>query len=355
MEDCLKDIIKLSRTECECFDTDKPINYNEGQSEVYLDELDGLNLKFINGASGCQNGSLWELMAWARDEAAKQFKADLLSCINKNYTSRRQIYSGLVTNQTNFTSSLSINKNKAGVLFSVPQIKGGEITIKRIGLAINITSAITVDVYSNEDVNNPIASYVINSDANSLTYGTLSTPLKLPLYSSSVSHLEYYFVYNRVGFQPKDIKADCGCGSKRPEWMQWLKINGIEGNGTDYTQFTRSNYVNGLILDVDLRCKTADLICSETRPLDFENDGFDMQIAYANRWLAGALLMQKMLDSPDLNRYTMMDRERVYGMRNHARKMYNDFVQYLCENREVSTGCLVCKPNPNFSMGNIIA
>lgn len=355
MEDCLTNIIKLSRTECECFDEGKPDDYNEGQSDIYLDELEGLNLKIISGDSGCEEGGVWQLMAWARDEAAKQFKADLLSCISQNYVNRRAIYTGII-GQNSFTSSLASSKDKLGLMYSFPQIKGGVLKIKRIGLAINSSTAVSVNIYNNDqNTTTPIATYTVNTTANSLTYATLDTPLELPLYSNSVSRLEYYFVYTRSGFQPKDIKADCGCGGKKPEWTQWLKVNGIEGNGTDYTQFVHSNYVNGLVLDVDLRCKTVELICSDSRPLDFENDGYDMQIGYANRWLAGALLMQKILDSTELNRYTMMDRERVYGMRNHARKMYTDFIQFLCDNREISTGCLMCKPHPNFAMGNIIS
>lgn len=355
MEDCLTNLFKLSRTTCECYDTDKPTDYNEGKADVYLDELEGMNLDMVKAVSDCSSGSLWSILAWAREEAAKQFKADLLACIGTNYSPRRPVYSGLV-GQSSFTGSLALTKAFAGVKYTFPTIKGGVATIKRIGMAFNVSTPITVDVYNNdENSTNPIATYTINTTANTLIYASLATPLDLPMWSNNVSRLEYYFVYSRAGFQPKDNKADCGCGGVPAGWKSWMSVNGIEGNGTDYTGYGTSAHTNGIILDVDLRCQTSELICSDDRPLDFENEGWDMQVVYANRWLAGALAFQKFLDSPNLNRYTMMDREKTYGMRNHARKKYNDFIAYLCDNKEISSGCLKCRPNANFTMGNITA
>ncbi len=287
MEDCLTNIIKLSRTECECFEEGQPNDFNEGQSEIYLDELDGLNLKMLGSIADCQTGGIWGMMAWARDEAAKQFKADLLSCIGTNYKPRRPVYTGLI-GQTSFTSSLAITQDKAGVRIAFQQIKGGTMKVNRIGLAMNSSAAVTVDVYDNDaNQTTPIASYTINSTANTLIYAALGTPLVLPLWSSNVNKLEYYFVYTRSGIQPKDNKSDCGCGGVPPGWTNWITIKGIQGSTSEYHSFSSTKYVNGIILDVDFRCQTSELICSDNHPLDFENDGWDMQIGYANRWKAG--------------------------------------------------------------------
>lgn len=355
MEDCLTNVIKLSRTECECFDDDKPTDYNEGQSEVYLDELEGLSLRMLGGAEDCEQGGIWDLMSWAREEATKAFKADLLSCINTNYISRRSAYSGVI-GQSKFTTSLNLSESKIGVKTSFSQIVGGTMKINRIGVAINQTADVLLEVYDNDEYSSsPRASYTISAAANVLTWATLATPLELPMWSNNVSRLEYYFVYTRAsGMLPKDCKLDCGCGGTPPGWKQWVSPYGVQGNTSDLTMFTTSNKANGILLDVDFRCTTSRIICSDDRPFDFDNEGWDMQIAYAIRWKAGALLLQKMLDSPELNRYTMMEREKTYGMRNHAIKMYNDFIAYLCDNKEISSGCLKCKNNPNFHMSNIL-
>lgn len=356
MEDCLTNLFKLSRTTCECFDTDKPTDYNEGQFDIYLDELEGFDINMMAAVSDCSSGSLWEILAWARDEAAKQFKADLLACINQNYVSRRPIYSGLI-GQIGFTGNLSLSGTKAGLKYSFPQIKGGKMTVKRIATAFTTTGTVDVDVYDNAmNQTTPLASYTLNTTANTVEFSTLATPLELPMHSNLIHHLEYYFVYTMGGKVAKNVQADCGCGGTPPPWKVWMSVSAINGSDTNYAQWSSvKKYANGLLLDVDLRCQATDLICSDERPLDIDNSGYDMQVVYANRWLAGALAFQKILDSPDCNRYTMMDRERIYGMRNHARKMYNDFIVYLCDNKEVATGCLQCKQNPNFSMGNILA
>jgi hypothetical protein len=228
--------------------------------------------------------------------------------------------------------------------------------LNRIGLALNTSDTVSVSIYNNdENTTTPIATYSINTIANQLVYATLATPLELPLWSRNVSKIEYYIVYDRGTMQPKDCKVDCLCGGKAAPWKQWVSANGISGTGTDYSLFNRNEYSNGLVLDIDLRCQASQLICSDERPLDFENEGWDMQIAYAIRWKAAALAFQKFLDSDELNRYTTMDREKTYGMRNHARKMYSEFIEYLCNNKTIDSGCLRCKQNQNFSMGNIIA
>lgn len=356
MEDCLKNIIKLSRTTCDCVSEGKPDDFNEGQSEVYLDELEGINLKMFDGAEDCSTGGLWELMEWAREEGTKQFKADLLSCIGTNYEPRRPAYSGLI-GQSSFTGSLALTQSIAGIKIAFPQIYGGAMKIKRIGLAMNSSVPITVNVFNNDaNQTTPIASYVINSSANQLIYATLSTPLELPMWSQNVNRLEYYFVYDRSGsLQPKDNKTDCGCGGVPPGWKHWILPYGIQGDTISNVLFTTSNRLNGIMLDVDFRCEASRLICSDEYPFDFNNNGWDMQIAYAIRWKAGALLLQKMLDSTQLNRYTMMEREKTYGMRNHAIKMYNDFITYLCDNKQIASGCLMCKNNPNFHMSHVLA
>ncbi|MDQ3048840.1 MAG: hypothetical protein M3R27_14915 [Bacteroidota bacterium] len=356
MEACLTNIIKLSQTDCECSEENRPTDYNVGQTDVYLDEMEGMDLNMVKSAEDCEAGNLWELMSWAREEATKMFKADLLACIGKNYTSKRSVYTGLI-GQTTFTSSLSLSGSVAGQKISFSNIEAGYMTIRRIGLALNTSLPVDVSIYDNDQFSDtPIATYTINAVANSLTYAILSTPLELPMSSTGVSRLEYYVVYERAGFQPKDMKLDCNCGGTPPGWKQWISPKGIEGSGTDFSSFATSKKTNGIILDVDMRCRIAQLICTENRPLDFSNEGYDMQIAFAIRWKAGALLIDKILVSGNINRYTMKDREALYGARNHARKLYSDFIGYLCENKEVPEGgCLMCRPNPNFVMGEILS
>jgi len=358
--ECLDKVIKLSRTECNCFDDNKPEDYSEGKSDVYLDELEGLNLSLIEASSDCANGSLWDLMSKSRENATKQFKADLLGCINTNYTNRRQKYAGIV-GSVQFTQTLNYTENTSGAVLLPYKIVGGYMRIKKLGLMFSQAGTFNVSIYSNEDLDNPIATYPVTySTANSLEYVVLSTPLKLPMWSNEVSTLEYYAVYDLIGtYKPKNNKNCSGCGqteSNRP-YSNWLRIAGIKGNNTTpFNEFTRTTELNGLVFDIEFLCESSRIICSEESPLDFENDGRAMQIAYAIRFKAGELLIESILSSGNINRYTMMDREALYGKRNRYRKLYEDWLAYLCEHTDVTNNdCLVCRPNPNFVKGGIFA
>jgi hypothetical protein len=352
---CLDNIIKLSRTTCECFDA--PEGYNVGQSEIYLDELEGISLGGLSGTENCEQGDIWAMLDRARTNAILQFKSDLLSCIGSNFRPRRNDYKGLI-GETNFNASLSILNTYAGVALRPYEIVGGYFELKRIGLMFNVTGPITVKVYSNESTTE-IASYSMTTAANALQYVTLEEPLKLPLFSNLVSNLEYFIVYELDGsFQPKNNKSDCGCGKQNTavSFKNWLTIHGIKGDSvSSLSNFQTSKELNGLVLDGVFTCDKTRLICSDEYPLDFENDERAMDYAYAIRYKAGMLLVQLILDSSNINRYTIMGREALYGKRAHYEKKYQEYVAYLCENTEiVNTDCLVCRPNPNYQIGNIL-
>lgn len=351
---CLDNIIKLSRTTCECFSP--PVGYNEGQSEIYLDELEGMSLEGLQGTQNCDQGDIWDMMTRARTSATLQAKADLLACIGSNYKNKRSNFSGII-GDTAFNSTLSLSQNMAGVKLSPYQIVGGYMTLTRIGLMFHATGPLTVEVYSNEDFDNPIATYNVTTTANALQYVSLATPLKLPLWSERVSSLEYYVVYSIDGsVLPKNNKENCGCGKKsNVTYKSWTTITGIKGNsGTDFDKFTTAKEMHGLVVDATFTCETERLICSDNMPLDF-NDGRILQMGYAVRFKAGALLTQLILDSANINRFTLLGREALYGKRNHYNAQYEKWIAYLCENTEVENNdCLMCRPNPNFVRGTIL-
>lgn len=353
--ECLENVIKLSQTTCECF-ADAPEDYNVGKSDIYLDELEGLTLDLVSGSRNCEQGNIWEMMAKARTNATKQFKADLLSCVGITYKSKRNNYKGLVGN-VSFTQTLNYTENMSGLAGKFSNIIGGTMIINRIGLLFSMTSTFNVSIYSSDDLTTPIATYPVTSAANSLQYVTLSTPLELPLWSNQTSIITYYVVYDLIGtYKPKNNKADCGCSNKQAvAYKTWGNFYGIKGNNSSsLDSFNTTTEFNGLVLDVDFKCDTKRLICSDDMPLDFENDGRAMQIAYCIRFQAGYLLAQLILDSQEVNRYTLLDREALYGKRNYYKKKYEDWIAYLCENTEITnTDCLICRPNNNFVKGTI--
>mgnify|MGYP000175535187 FL=1 len=302
---CLNKVIKLSRTECEC-NGEIPEGYNEGKVNIYLDELDGLNLRIVSGAEdNCDENGIWELMNRSRENAEQFLKADLMAAIETNYSPKRPVYRGLL-GTTSFSQTLTFSDAEAGQILKFHRIVGGKIKINRIGLIVNTASTITVKVFNNDlnPIGNPLGEYEITANADSPSYGTLTETLELPMWSDTKNDLEYYVGYTVSGFLPKNNKPECvpcSGGVKNSMWSNWVSIKGYRGTGATPEEYTRTSEQMGIILDVDMSCDATGIICSDKYPLDFTT-GRANQIAYAIRFKAGALLIDSILSSPEINR-----------------------------------------------------
>jgi hypothetical protein len=348
--ECLEKVIPLSRTECECSEDNRPVDYNEGQSNFYLDELEGFPFETIKSIADCETGNLWDLMTKARENATKSFVSDLLSCMQTNLQPKRPNYSGML-GQSAFNTTLSLTETYVGQRIKPYRVVGGKMSIKKIGLILNTNVAVQVRVYSNENMTTPIAAYTINAVANTVSNATLTPALELPLWSDNINDLEYYFIYTLSGFQPKNNShgcVPCGTGEKNPKWKNWVDVKGIKGNSTNYEAFAGHNELHGMILTADINCDANRFICSDEYPLNFATDGYAMKIAETIRYRAGALLIDDVLSSGQINRYTMMDREALYGKRNYYRKKSEDNIAWLCSNTPyINNDCFTCK-KPNL-------
>lgn len=361
--ECLDKIIPLSRTTCECFDSNKPTDYNEGLSEVYLDELEGLELRVLEAVSDCATGNLWELMEWAREEAIKRFTSDLLGCLEQKYVRQRNTFSGLIGRAT-WTSNVALTPGYAGVRLDLSAVNGrgvrsGVAILNRIGLAFNASATFDVYIYNNVDPA-PVGQYTVTTVANQVVFATLTTPLELPLSRDGYDNFYYYIVYPLNGtYLPKNNGTSCGsCGSpQRAVWEDWFALTGWKASSLSALSSGTSNTpMNGLILDLTLKCRTEELICSDLNPLDIQSDGAHAKYPYAVRFKAGELLIEKILSTPNVNRYTMLGNERLWGKRNHFLKTYNDWIAWLCDRINVDKNdCLKCDPNEGPTRKGILA
>jgi hypothetical protein len=267
------------------------------------------------------------------------------------YKARKDNWSGIL-GQTTFNSTINPATNFAGIKLSPFNFKGGYIYLKRIGLLVNTTTAVTVKIFSNENLSTEIASYTINAVANTLTYGAISPVLELPLYSYNVSQLNYYALIDLtpLTFLPLNNKKDCNCGGgNQKPYLNWMDFNGGKiDNINDFNTFQQSNNKElfGLVLDVDIKCKLSQIICSDEEPLDFENDGYAQKIAYAIRFKAGEILLNDLYNSANINRFTLMDREKMVAYLKFYREEYNKWIDFLCQNIQLdNNSCFVCKTN----------
>lgn len=356
--ECLDNVIGLSETTCDCFETGKPADFNESKSGLFLDQLEGLNLSLAKSIEDCEEGSLWDLMARARRNAIKAFKADVLGVLLSNYKQKRQPFNGVVGSQK-FTKTLSISNTYAGSRIYCANVIGGVMSIKRIGLVFDSSATFDIDIYNNLN-DSPIYSFTVNSNANLLTWFDLPAQLHLDMNSEADSeNPQYYILYQPSGFNPKDNKAGCGCGGayryyfnsqnpafksyEKDRWSEYIMLAGTQGdNLSDRDNWSTSEQLNGIILDVDFKCKVQDLICNEN--LDYESNGLALAMANAIRYKSGALLIDSILASSQINRYTMTDREKLMGKKNTYTKEYNDRISWLGSEINIKANdCLACK------------
>lgn len=356
--DCLENIIGLSETTCECLiDGTEPTDYNVSDSSLFLDRLDGFNINVAGGADNCSEGGIWARMIKAVSDAKIEFRTALLGLINQKFQPRAKAYTGQL-GSSGCKGNLSISQSYAGIKISPIQLSGGLITLKRIGILINTSQNVTVKVYSNENDSTLINSYTTSAPvtANSLTWLALSTPLELPMFSNERT-INYWVLIELNGAQPKDNKKDCGCGGVKREWNQWIGFSGALGTDlTDMSTFTSNDYMNGLVLDVDIKCETSLLICGEGKLLDFANDSFSQYMAEAIRFKAGEKLYRGLLSTDQINRFTMMSREEIANTASQWGQNYQEVMRYLSDIIDTKENdCLQCRRVTNLIKGSILS
>ena len=77
--------------------------------------------------------------------------------------------------------------------------------------------------------------------------------------------------------------------------------------------------------------------------MDFENNEIAIATASAIRYKAGFYIIEKILASGNINRYTMTDRERLMGKKNTYIKEYNTYIDWIAQNVNTNINdCLIC-------------
>ena len=158
----------------------------------------------------------------------------------------------------------------------------------------------------------------------------------------------YYFVWEgSAGTKARDNGVSCNCSGGNG-YDSYVSLKGGESN--DLNDLSGSdNFAHGFSLDVEIKCDTGRLICRE---FDSQNK-IAVASAWANLYKAGELLIEKVLSSSEISRITLMNRDYLYGKRNHFRAEYEKRILYLSYEIDVTKGdCFICQ-NRDFFVGNV--
>jgi hypothetical protein len=360
---CYDYIIGLYNGNCDCYDP-KTTDYNLSDSGLYISDL--LEPKFIDGLLNCDNGaSIWELMEIVRELAVRYFIADANALLIKSNKLKRFPYIGGVGTST-YTKDMQLAPaNYAGVRLISPLIKSGYLKIDKIGLIMNATTPVTVNVYDRTGT----LLHALNLSATANTHTLNAVDIELPLRDDYLDYMEYWFVYQPSGFLPKNngVFSCSSCMKSKPGWMSWvynpkapwaawISAGGFKSVGLpDFnTSIAGSDYMYGMTFHVELGCKINEVLCKDS--MNFQSNPMAQAMAIAIQRKAAALFIDRILTTQNLNRAVMIDREQLAKSKDEWLTSYEDMIAYIAEQTDISANdCLECRDVIEMIQGGIFA
>lgn len=350
---CFDDVIGLTRKEDICVEGYED-SYANSESGLYIDEMQGMSLRILDATGG--KDSIWDKMHNARENAINAFKVDSMREILKTKEPARKKFIGDIGGKS-FTATVADATYHGIRVYS--DIKGGSFTLRGITIILSTTENINLLIYSgetDEDGAAPLHTIPISSLAGRPKYNAI-TPIELSLTGN------YYFVYESVGL-PYNNYLTCNCGRykwcfninnpcykySRDKWTEWAMAAGVKGDDlTVRDDWGMSRHAMGLRLHGDFGCDTLAILCSDHS--DWSGNMVDQAIAWAVLFKAGSFLSSYIMDSDEVNRYTLLGVEGLAANIVYYEERYKAMIEFIAENIEEDRNeCLKCKDRYGFAL-----
>ena len=351
--ECLENIIGVTKDFCQCLhgqiSTEEFEKLKISKSGLFLDEVEGgISFRSIAQIDKCK--SFLKIQTDAIENAKKFFSADILAQLNLKYQVNNTNFAGEI-GKVNFAGSLQSSKRLQFI--KLKPLKDAVIQLDRMRVFLNGDTTTKVWIVKiEENQTNGTIIYENENVVSSMNVLTVAfnESLKLPLNIGGKSQ-EYYFVFENLdlNLKPRDIKIDCGCSGGNA-FSEFLFVTGGEAdNFSELATAQVDGYSHGFSLDVRIKCETGSVICKE-----FDgNDAIAYVTAFAILYKSAELVIENVLNSQEVNRFTLLSNERLWGKRNHFKKEYTERVKYLAEMIDVaSSDCFICRENSMF-LGHI--
>lgn len=358
MPDCLQNIVGLTDVDCNCYEADKPETWddlNDSETGFYVTDPEfGFPIvEEINGTGGCGAGTLFDMLSRARTKAINAFRADLGGAIMKRYRNNVQ-FRGTI-GKTNSSSLVSIPQAYAGVQILPRPLRDGVFVLEAIYLGLNVSDTVTITIASNEDdVDTPLfttETLDITTTANKFKRQALATPLELPFWLMTAPGTLKYLVYYTMPAGAKAMSnAFVCCGSAMP-WRKHMDVHGLATDDLTETGGLLGS-ANGIVLEGYTSCNEVEWLCR----LDNIGGYSTKQIVgRAIQHKAGAFLVSGIIDSPQINRFTLKPKEELYARRDYLQKEYMNAVDWIANNLpSEATDCLECKSDRKHEVRQLL-
>lgn len=353
--DCLKDIIGVTQSECPCLVSGLTPEQIEqlklSKSGFYMDNIaDSLTFRTLK-VDACQG--FYEMSIGARDTAIQTLQDDILTGLALKFKQAKSAYIGTI-GRTQYAGTLPTTKPIFFIKIEPNRKTDAAITFRKA--RIYSSEAGNTNFYIFKMVDGEIEQVYtapVTLVANNAAVVTPASNLILPM-DQNGQPVTYFAAWETInGAKPKDNKIDCNCNAGNGAgFSDYVNVTGGEAAAfSDMDAVKTVSKAYGIVLDVEIRCISSNFVCREYN----DKDALSIVAKWAVAYKANELLIERILSSPEVNRYTLMSREHLYGKRNHFRTEYQDRVQYILENVDVSkTDCFICKQT-TLSVGGILA
>lgn len=360
MLDCLTNLVGLTDKDCSCFSGSEPADFdtiNASETGYYLtDEEYGLPLlEAVYSAIDCGDGAtVFSVLQKARAAALNSIYTDLQAAMLNFYDKSVRPFSGLV-GQRKANGSKSVTQQTVGQLWRPNQIKDASFVVTGVWIGLTQAGSINFKISSNDPDFTEFTQTFNYTTAGKFQYFALTAPVTLPFFSKNANGSGFYsdcgiqhaLSYNvPTGSKPLDNVYSC-CGNRNTEWKQYISAGGFETGDLeallDNCNTARNGAAMGLAIDGYLACDNLQWLCELE-----ELNGYDLRdvVARAMQFASTVYLAQHILDSSNINFWTSLSREALYGKRNHAKKKFDDYMLWIAENvPHGMTGCYQCKPS----------
>lgn len=352
---CLEQIIGITQRDCDCLET-KPggHTYGESLSGYYIDDIEhGIPLEFPSRANGCGDGTFWSTMESARTQGIQDFFTDLLAHIHADNANKYFAWSGNIGEINSNTPLVNTLNTYIGLKIDPLPIRGGLIKIHSLSLWTD--SALSVDVKIYNQAFTELHTIPIVTQAGVMKTETLTTDIELPFYVND-ERQTYWILYPKGTSKPYNIKFHCGCGQAN-KLKPYLQYGDFKGSRMDTlsldAETTDSNYTLGLMLNASLSCEAMSWICF--RDEEYITDPFARVMSKTVQLYAIKKLVNFVLNSTRINRWTILDREHLYGKVSHLQKEINNRLPWLALNLPGhAQDCFICKQAQKSTVRTII-
>lgn len=353
---CLTNIVGVTTSECQCIiqglTPQEVASLKVSTSGLFLDDLPGgVHLKALTNTDACRKMSQMALTAITN--AVKTTEDDLVVAMNNRYEKNRNTYMGQI-GRLSYAQTLPVSRRWQFVRIRPNDISDAVMILSKVTVIINEARTFNIRLFKvpyNSVMGEQIAAWPVTTTAHAYQSVILPTPLKMAFYENGQQY-EYYFAFDRDEdggtMMPKDTKIECAtCPSSQQKIGLNEFVNIYGGEIDDINNLQNPNldsYSHGLILDVAIKCDNEKLFCREYN----EDDAIAVAMSRAVWFKAGELLIEDVLKQPDVNRYTTMAREYLWGKRNHFRAEYESRINYMAAVIDVTaSNCYVCRETAN--------